>query len=444
MYLNAIAPSELTLTAIDQTNTTLAALEAELATGTTPLAVNPADTMIGTQMQGPLGMWSQTQQNLQQDQALLQTAGSATQSIQGVLQQMESLAVQASNGTNTPQNRANLQQQYLGLLDTIQQLSTVQYNGIHLLNPTNVSEISYAANTLPTEEITASDGVFNVSNPPPNDSNPIITAITFATIGTADGQGWDIIIHGAHFQTLSALGTEDVPSFSMVVGPLTTQLNATNAGYNNVWAQFGYTGSGDTDTYLLKYTQSSSTAITIQGAGGGYAGEPSMAPGHYLNFAIEGNNGNWALWQGSFPSVAATIVTPFPVRQLSTNASINVPTALTLPVVTPITLGLEVLSLATPSSAQSALAALQIAQSRLNTVQAQLGSQQAALQDQLTNAQTATTQLTGSRATLADANLATVTQQLAKTQLLNQTGLQLLVNEQHIAQQTAHLLAPTG
>lgn len=82
MYLNTIAPSDRTLTAINQTDTTLATLEAELAQGTTLLATNPADTIMSTQMQGPLRVLSQTQQNTD----LLQAASSATQSIQGILQ----------------------------------------------------------------------------------------------------------------------------------------------------------------------------------------------------------------------------------------------------------------------------------------------------------------------------------------------------------------------
>ena len=82
MYLSTIAPSDWTLTAINQTDTTLATLEAELATGTRLLATNPADTIMSTQMQGPLRVLSQTQQNTD----LLQAASSATQSIQGILQ----------------------------------------------------------------------------------------------------------------------------------------------------------------------------------------------------------------------------------------------------------------------------------------------------------------------------------------------------------------------
>jgi flagellin len=143
MYLNTIAPADWTLTAINQTDATLATLEAELATGTTTLAVNPADTIISTQMQGQLGVLSQTQQNLQQNTDLLQTANGATQSIQGILQQMQALAVQASNGTESSQNRSALQEQYNALLNSMAAISQVQYNGIALLNPTEPSEITY-------------------------------------------------------------------------------------------------------------------------------------------------------------------------------------------------------------------------------------------------------------------------------------------------------------
>ena len=433
MYLNTIAPADWTLSAINQTDTTLATLEAELATGATPLAVNPADTIMSTQMQGQLGVLSQTQQNLQQNTDLLQTASGATQSIQGILQQMQALAVQASNGTESPQNRSALQDQYNALLNSVATISQVQYNGIALLNPTNPSEILYAANDLPTEEITA--GGAQYTNVAPTNHTPMITAITFASIGTPTGQDWSITIHGVHFQPLQTLGTEDVPSFSMVVGPSWDQVNdpTSNPGYT-VWARFGY----GPDTYQLNYTQSSSTAITIQGAGGGYSGNPPMDPGRYINFAVEGPDGHWALWQGSIPSVATTIEVAFPVQQIPSGAQ-NAP-ALTLPVVTPITLGLETLSLATPSSAQASITALQTAQARLAHAQAQLGSQQDALLAQQANTQTQAEQLQSSEAALIDINLPHLTQQMSRAQVLQQSGLHVLINERTLRQQAAHIL----
>ena len=439
MYLNTIAPADWTLSAINQTDTTLATLEAELATGATPLAVNPADTIMSTQMQGQLGVLSQTQQNLQQNTDLLQTASGATQSIQGILQQMQALAVQASNGTESPQNRSALQDQYNALLNSVATISQVQYNGIALLNPTNPSEILYAANDLPTEEITASSGTFNVQNVAPTNHTPMITAITFASIGTPTGQDWSITIHGVHFQPLQTLDMEDVPSFSMVVGPPLNHLNDSNPfPSNTVWAQFGYTGSSNVDGYLLNYSQSSSTAITIQGAGGGYSGKPPMDPGSYINFAVEGPDGHWALWQGSIPSVATTIEVAFPVQQIPSGAQ-NAP-ALTLPVVTPITLGLETLSLATPSSAQASITALQTAQARLAHAQAQLGSQQDALLAQQANTQTQAEQLQSSEAALIDINLPLLTQQMSRAQVLQQSGLHVLINERTLRQQAAHVL----
>lgn len=66
------------------------------------------------------------------------------------------------------------------------------------------------------------------------------------------------------------------------------------------------------------------------------------------------------------------------------------------------------------------------------------------MQSQLSTTQTSMTQLTASQAALADANLASVTQRLARTQTLAQTDLQGLINLQRLANQTAALLAPTN
>lgn len=64
------------------------------------------------------------------------------------------------------------------------------------------------------------------------------------------------------------------------------------------------------------------------------------------------------------------------------------------------------------------------------------------MQSQLSTTQTSMTQLTASQAALADANLASVTQPLARTQTLSQTDLHGLVGLQSLAKQTGSLLAP--
>ena len=69
-------------------------IEEELATGQTILSASPSDAMIGTQMQGQLGMLTQTAQNLRQDHAMLAVAARATESIQGILQQMIKLCLE--------------------------------------------------------------------------------------------------------------------------------------------------------------------------------------------------------------------------------------------------------------------------------------------------------------------------------------------------------------
>lgn len=56
---------------------------------------------------------------------------------------------------------------------------------------------------------------------------------------------------------------------------------------------------------------------------------------------------------------------------------------------------------------------------------------------------TMTTEGQVSRAMLSDTNLSSATRQFAQSQLLNQTGIQMLVHERQLAHQMGHFLAST-
>ena len=275
----------------------------------------------------------------------------------------------------------------------------------------------------------------------------MITAVTFSSIGTANGTGWHIVIHGYGFVSVADIannpsdpstnpGNNDVGQFSMVLGP---SANTPNPNNSSDWAQLGYedTPTQNNDYYHLDYGTWSSTSITLLGTGSGYTGTPPMSPGSYLNFSVQGSNGRWALWQGAIPSVATTFYEPLPTHSIAGQASQS---NLTLPVVTALTLGIQTLSLASASTAQSAITALQIASRRLAYAQAQLGSQQDALLAQQANTQTQAEQLQSSEAALIDINLPHLTQQMSRAQVLQQSGLHVLINERTLRQQAAHIL----
>jgi len=392
----------------------LQTLEAQLATGQAnpSPATNPADTMISTQMQGQLGVLSQTAQNTQQNLDTLQTASGATQSIQGILQQMQALAVQASNSTETSQDRTDLQAQLTGLLGDIQSASQVQYNGLALLNA-------------------------------PQSNNPVITAVSFNHIGSGtEGDGLEVTIQGYGFNPIAtqpdapstavAMPSENVvEQFSYVNGPPPNNPDTTVE-----WWQGGNWTPSDFNQIAVNYTQWSSTTVQFQGfssnVGTVYGG---VDVGDYSIISVEGANGQQAGWSGFVPSVATTFTVPLPSHIMGSGS-----TALTLPVVTPMTLGVADLSLTTANGAQDAMRTITTAITRLSTAQAQLGSQQDALQAQQTTTHTQLLQLQSSDATLTNVNLPQVTQQMNQAQVLQQSGLHVLVDERTLQQQAAQVL----
>jgi len=418
MYLDTNLATLQTTQAWQTNALQLQTLNTELATGqeNPSPADNPAESMISTQMQGQFGVISQTIQNTQQNVDALRIASGATQSMQSILQRIEGLAVQASSSTETAQDRTNIQNQVAALIGDIQNASQVQYNGVALLTA-------------------------------PQSNNPVITAVSFNHIGSgADGDGLTVTIQGYHFapfatqpdapSTAVAMPSENVvEQFSYVNGP-----PPHDPGTTVEWWQAGNWTPGDFNQIAVHYSQWSSTTIQMQGFSSNVATfYGGVDVGDYSIISVQGVDGQFAGWSGFVPSVATTFTVPLPTHTLGSTAS-----ALTLPVVTPLTLGIADLSISTASAAQDALRTVQTAIARLSTAQANLGSQQAALQDQVASAQTASLQLTQSHATLTNANLPQVTRQLAQRQLLNHTGLQLLTDEHQLAQQTAHWLAPTG
>ena len=124
-------------TAYAQQASALAVVSQELATGSALAnpAQDPAASTITTLMAGELGGLTAAQANIAQGVDLLNTAAGGVSQAVAIAQQLESLAIQASNGTESSGDRSDLQQQVTALLDQLQTLSTsVQYNGIAVLN----------------------------------------------------------------------------------------------------------------------------------------------------------------------------------------------------------------------------------------------------------------------------------------------------------------------
>ncbi len=138
------------LNSISNTTTTTNSLESQLSSGMSinSPADNPAGYITAQGFTSQLNGLTQAISNANEGVSLLQTAqGALTQQI-GVVQQLNSIAVQAANGTQTPAESQSLQtvaSQLTGQVSTI--ANQTQFNNINLLNGTfNGVQLQVGAN----------------------------------------------------------------------------------------------------------------------------------------------------------------------------------------------------------------------------------------------------------------------------------------------------------
>ncbi|AST56858.1 flagellin [Thermoanaerobacterium thermosaccharolyticum] len=118
-------------------------------------ADDAAGLAISEKMKAQIAGLNQAQRNAQDGISLLQTAEGALNETTSILQRMRELAVQASNDTNTGQDKANIQKEIQQLKSEINRIaSTTQFNTKNLLDGTASVTLQIGANASQTISIT--------------------------------------------------------------------------------------------------------------------------------------------------------------------------------------------------------------------------------------------------------------------------------------------------
>src|SRR3954447_20717809 len=134
-------------------------------------ADDAAGLAISEKMRGQIRGLGQAQRNLQDAVSMVQTAEGSLNEVNSMLQRVRELAVQYKNGTLSTTNQAALQSEINQLASEIERLGTsAEFNGIKLLNATQVISFQVGANDGETIGVTTmslgatvSSAVFNLS-----------------------------------------------------------------------------------------------------------------------------------------------------------------------------------------------------------------------------------------------------------------------------------------
>lgn len=212
-------------------------------------ADDPAGYAIAQQMTSQVNGLNQATQNAQTGISLIQTASGAMNQVESILQTMNTLAVEASNGTQNTADLSNLQSEFTALSNQINNIgSQTQYNGFQLLNGT------YSTSSL-TLQVGAQSGQslqFTIQT-----ISSSALGLSSASISTTNGAQTAISAVQAAITSLSAWQAQ--------IGAVQDQLNYTVSNLQNSAENLQNAESTITNTNMAQtYTQFSQQQVLNQ------------------------------------------------------------------------------------------------------------------------------------------------------------------------------------
>ncbi len=309
--------------------------------------------------------------------SLAQTAEGALQEVTNNLQRIRELAVQASNATNTQTDRDALQTEVSALLSEINRVADkTDFNGNNLLDGT------------------FSGAIFQVGA---NSSD----SITIASISDTNTDAIGTLNQNTSYTAL-AVATTGITGFATALTAGSVTISGTDIG-----------------------ALAATTSATLR-AGDFVAAVNAVSSTTNVTAVLDGTNIRFA-------SEATFSVT---VDAGSTGVGFSTVGFTSLTSQT----GIDTLSVAGYSSSQTAIDLVDSALQTVNTARASLGAIQSRFESVVANQQTTSENLSASRSRIVDADFAAETAQLAKSQILQQSGIAMLAQANSVPQNVLALL----
>ncbi|MDE8349109.1 MAG: flagellin [Acidocella sp.] len=468
------------LQSISNTSRTNSSLESQLSSGLSinSPADNPAGYITAQGFTSQLNGLTQAVSNANQGVSLLQTAQGALQQQIGVVQQLNSIAVQAANGTQTPQEAQSLQNVVSQLTGQVSTISTqTQFNNINLLDGSfsgvqfqvganegqtiNLSIGNTGAGAIGLNASTAkfgTTGVFNSTNNASSASGALTvgaaaaayTAGALKVTSNSGNTGSATITASESAKSIAAavnLSTGSTGVAAQASTSITLSLTAgTSGGF-----QFALQGSGNSQTINAQSaaalasqingnTATSGITATLNSAGT----KVTLTQSQGNNISITGVSSGSLATGGTTPQVlktgAASGVVQGQVQLQSSEAfstggtaNIGLNSASTLT-------SLSAINVSTVAGANTAINVVKFALQGLNNQGGQLGAVQQRLQANINNLNTTSQNITNALGVVQDANIPQVSNQLTQAQIQAQAGVAALKSSTTLQQSFLSLL----
>lgn len=383
MIINTNIPALLAMNALDGTETATQSVLQQLSTGyrITSAAVDPAGLAIATEMNAQVGGLNQAYSNAQSANSMLQTAEGGIGQDQQILQQIRSLAVEASNGTMTKTDRQNIQSEINQLVQQINDnAKNTVFNNKQLLNG-NYSQVT--ATTASTSiAVTVGSDTSTVGT-----SAAGTYTVKFSTSSGSNGQTNDIatLSFGGTSIATATLTNLTGSTTSLVFQFVGAQVSGSNVSFNLSTTAAEASTSGATATFTVASDASITNVLSFQvGANQGGSNELNVTLGNMnaKNLGLQDSAGN----------------------------------------------NLDVSSSA--AAAQNAITIVNNAINMQSTARSNVGAYENQLSYTMTNLQTESTNLNSAQSDIMDVNMAQAMTSFTKDQVLAQSGAAMLSQAQ--------------
>lgn len=439
-----------------------------------------AGLAISSRLQAQVEGLNQAARNANDGVSLLQTAEAALQEVTNNLLRVRELAVQASNATLSSADRSAINTEVTQLVAEMERVaSNTSFVGTNLLDGTfssktfqvganngetvSVASIASAKTTALGQAYAASDTGSAVNTTASDGTNVSINTVNIAA-SVDDGSGSASADASAKAKAAAINRTSNlsgVTATANATSKATVGTGATDSGGNDATMQITINGTDvgtitDVGTAAGNVTlmvaeindDSATTGVTAAANAGGDGLVLTAADGR--NISITAN-----LTVGSSTEDMAD----FGMQDLTDNTIDTTLSTITLTSEASITIGgtsailgnssataaltgtaISNISLATSGGAETAITSVDAALNSINESRASLGAYQNRFESIVKSAQVAAENADASRSRIQDADFATETATLAKSQILQQAGISVLSQANAMPQQVLALL----
>lgn len=454
-------------------------------------ADDAAGMAISQKMKTQIRGLERASQNAADGISVIQTAEGALSEVEAMLQRMRELSVQASNGTNTADDRESIQKEIEQLNQEIQRISdTTEFNTRTLLNG-DADRKSYSSNSK-IQLISLSDAVeekdYNITVTKEGSKatvNGLVTAIgdaatpnaiTAAQAGIVNINGEEIEISKGDTITSIYEKLRDVcEKINVSVSPVdATGAPVEVAAATNLNFETKECGStyylhigGDEETLTALGLQNSTTKVNGTDAeiklyaqstvDDGTGGTTTVQTEDFKNTTTWSANGNKVtitdvdgfkmkveIQEGTIVGntpvdTKFTILSQGPINlQIGANEGQTV--KVSIPEVSPITLGIENINLCTEDGAQAAITAVDNAINEVSLIRAKLGAYQNRLDHAIASLDITGENMTEALSRIEDTDMAEEMSNYTQKNVLSQAGTSMLAQANQQPQTVLSLL----